>query len=316
MIKKIKFTNSRNESITLDLVNPEKSGFAILDIEGLGPVKSNLIFSDIIGVQGAKFNSGRLDKRNIVIKLRYITRTRATLEEVGYDFASTAKIEDIRQRSYKYFSVMQKIRVTIETDNRTVYTDAYVESNEPVFFSKISETVISLLCENPFFISEELETISFSAITPSFQFPFSNNSPWSNLLIMSSLDTTTLKIINYDGDASVGFVMHIHAIGEVTGVSVTKMSTSETLSINSNMLIAITGSDIIAGDDIYISTAKGYKYAILIRDGVEYNILSALGLNPPWFVLDTGDNIFYYDSDVGITNLLFYISYQKAFEGL
>ena len=42
MIKNIQITNFRNEILTIELANPEKSGFAILDITGLGPVKADI----------------------------------------------------------------------------------------------------------------------------------------------------------------------------------------------------------------------------------------------------------------------------------
>ena len=42
MIKNIQITSFRNETLTIELANPEKSGFAISGITGLGPVKAEI----------------------------------------------------------------------------------------------------------------------------------------------------------------------------------------------------------------------------------------------------------------------------------
>ena len=46
MIKSVTITNHLDESIKLDLFNPEESGFIIKNIEGLGPVKANINFKE------------------------------------------------------------------------------------------------------------------------------------------------------------------------------------------------------------------------------------------------------------------------------
>ena len=73
---------------------------------------------------------------------------------------------------------------------------------------------------------------------------------------------------------------------------------------------------IVASDDIIISTLKGDKSIILIRDGVLYNILNCLDRDIDWFSLQKGDNIFAFAADEGITNLQFRIENKVIYEGV
>ena len=43
MIKSVTVVNHLGESLKLDLASPEKSGFIVKSIEGLGPVKATLV---------------------------------------------------------------------------------------------------------------------------------------------------------------------------------------------------------------------------------------------------------------------------------
>jgi hypothetical protein len=133
---------------------------------------------------------------------------------------------------------------------------------------------------------------------------------------MSEINLETTKVIIYEGDVSVGMLIHIHATGSASEFVLTDSVTLETLAIDSTKLIATTGADISSGDDIWISTIKGNKYAILIRDVTTYNILNCLGISPIWFQLEKGDNVYAYNADSGLVNLQFEIYNEIAYEGI
>lgn len=127
------------------------------------------------------------------------------------------------------------------------------------------------------------------------------------------------KSFDYDGEISVGVDITIFISGEVSGLSIYKiydLYNFDTLSINDEAISMIVGSGLNSGDEIRISTTKGRKSAILIRDAVFYNIINALGKNPAWFELDQGINTFSYNSTVGSNYVSIDISYTKAYEGV
>lgn len=123
MIKSFTVTNYLGDSLKLDLRRPELSGFLVKSVSGLGPSKTNISTTESSTNDGALFNSARLAPRNIVFELVFVES--ANLED----------IEDVRQKVLQYFPAKKNIELLIETDNRTVKTTGYVESNEPNIFS-------------------------------------------------------------------------------------------------------------------------------------------------------------------------------------
>lgn len=139
MLKRVVVTNYLGESMEykidgVEVDNP--SGLIITSIDGLGPVKANVNMTELSTSDGSVFNSARQPERNIVINAL---------------FTHPTSIEEARLLTYKYFPVKEKVHLLIETDNRTVETDGYVESNEPDIFSEESGCQISILCEDSCF---------------------------------------------------------------------------------------------------------------------------------------------------------------------
>lgn len=299
MITAIKSTNHLNESITIDLFNPAESGLAVLSIDGLGSPKAEISLTERAAVDGAIYNSGRATPRDIIIRFRFI----------GDDIAA------IRQKTYKYFPLNRPIDFEVQSTNRNAHTTAYVEANEPDIFTNEAGCVITMRCPDAYLYDVVAAQTDFSSITANFEFPWSNPTTGPELE-MSLLDTGTTKNVLYEGDASVGMLLHIHATGSASGFTLTEVFTLNALAIDSTKLIATVGADITTGDDIWISTVVGNKYAILIRSGTTYNILNCLGANPTWFQLEKGDNIFAYTATSGLVNLQFVIHNQIAYEGV
>ncbi len=304
MIKSITVTNYLGDSIKLELGRPEQSGFLIKSISGLGPSKANINTTEVSTNDGSLFNSARLNQRNIVFEFIFV-------ESINRE-----SIEDIRQKSYKYFPIKKNVDLLIETDNRIVKATGYVESNEPNIFSSQESAQISIICPDPYFYSTEKTVTIFSSIEPLFEFPFENNSLTDNLLEFGRIIVDQEKNVFYKGDSEVGVVIHIHAIGEVTNLTIYNPLTREVLKIDTDRLEALTGSVIKAGDDIIISTIKGQKFIRLIRDGEYINILNCLGRNSDWFRLVKGDNVFVFTAETGERNLQFRIENSIVYEGV
>ena len=249
--------------------------------------------TELATTDGSLFNSARVEKRNIVITMLF-------------GFAPT--IEDTRLRTYKYFPIKKPLTFLIETDNRLVETVGIVESNEPDIFSKDESNQISLVCDDPYFYSAgKLATVFFE---------FSNESVDLPLLEFGSIDSETEKIIYYDGDAEVGITITIHAIGIAGNITMYNAGTREVMRIDAEKIEEMTGSGIVAGDDIIITTMRGNKKIGLFRQGHYTNILNALERNSDWFQLTKGENIFAYSVEYGWENLQFKIENQILYEGV
>ena len=307
MIYSIVVTNYLGDRIKLELGKPDVSGFLIKSITGLGPAKANVNTTEVSTNDGSLFNSARLSQRNIVLDMVFINTVYGE------------SIEDLRQKSYKYFPLKKSVELTIETDNRYVKTTGYVESNEPDIFSSQEGTQISIICPDPYFYSagEDGNNVTdFYTIDPMFEFPFSNESLTDPLLIFGEIQIKTEGVITYYGDSEIGVVIYIHAIGPATNINIYNTETREVMMINTTKLEKLTGKGLVASDDIVINTTKGEKSITLIREGASYNILNCLDKNTDWFTLSKGDNIFAFTAETGVTNLQFRIENQVIYEGV
>lgn len=303
MIKTITITNHLGESIELILTRPEKSGFVIKSITGLGPTTADINTVDLAGLDGAYFNSSRLQSRNIVLSLQFLSS------------GNGESIETIRQKSYRFFPIKKKIRIDIETDTRKVYTEGYVESNEPDIFSETEGCDVSVICPSSYFTGEK-KVVPFSFVRSEFEFPFSNESISDKLIKFGEIENRTDYPVIYEGESEVGVMLKIKALGPATGIKIYNLSTKETMSIDTTKLESMVGSGIDIGDEIIINTVRGNKFIYLYRKGAYLNILNCLDKNSKWFQLISGENVFVYTADTGKGNLQAEVSYNVLYEGV
>lgn len=301
MIKSVTIINPKNESLTLALDRPEASGLYIQNIDGLGPPKAQINTTELATIDGSLFSSSRISERNIVLTL-------------GMLYSPT--IEAARLRTYKYFPIKKQIKLLIETDTRKAEAVGVVESNEPVIFSNQETTQISIICSDPFFYEGTTDETVFSGVQPMFEFPFSNESLTENLIEFGVILLDTRAILTYNGDADTGILITIHALNNATNISLFNVNTHEFLKINTDRIMTLTGTPFGPGDDIIISTFRGNRFAILRRQGLDTNIISALDRNSDWFQISNGDNIFTFTATTGEKNLVLSFSYRNAYGGI
>lgn len=322
MIRSLTVTNYLNESIFIDLFRPQDTGLLIKEITGLGPAKGTINITEVSTNDGGLYNSARVSSRNIVITF-------------GFLFVPT--IEDVRQKTYKFFPIKKPVTLLIETDNRKVMTVGYVESNEPEIFSKEETAKISLICPDPYLYSQEVLDTMFNGMDPLFEFPFSNELYFEDQACCMLPDTEpydtedgsmpkriefgmvknrTFENIFYRGDAEIGFHIIMNAIGYVKTIKIINQRTAEQMIIDTEKLEAITGYGFIRGDKIDICTERGNKYAYLYRGDDVYNIINCIDKDSDWFMLAKGDNLFTYVAEDGISNLQFRIESRTAYEGV
>lgn len=270
MIREIKIINYINEELTLYLSNPEASGFAIENIQGLGPVKANIITTNMANLDGVIFNSARANYRNIIFSLIFV---------------GISSIEDDRMNSYKYFPLKKKVKIIVKTDQRECECTGYVESNEPNIFSKTEKTTISIICPDPYLYSVTEKQVRFSATNPLFEFPFSNESTSQRLIKFGDYQAKKRESVEYLGDFQTGLNINMHILGPVTDITLYHINTNTRLKIDTAKIAALTGSGLDNGDNIYINTKNGEKSIRLLRNGDYTNILNCLDRNPDWFQL-------------------------------
>lgn len=301
MIKSVTVTNYLGDQIKLTLTKPEETGLIITSITGLGPGKATINSTEMSTMDGTIYNSSRCSSRNIVISLRYLWKE---------------TIEEVRHLTYKYFPLKRKVTLMFETDERTSEIEGYVESNEPEIFSKEEGADISIVCPFPFFYSVSNRSTFFGGVEPLFEFPFSNESLTEPLIEFSEIRNDPERNIDYSGDVEIGVTISIKASGEASNIMLLNVTSHEVMRIDTDVIEAITGSGIVDKDEIIISTVKGQKSAVLVREGKTTNILNSIDRSSAWFQISKGDNLFMYSAEEGQNNLQIEIQNRVLYEGV
>lgn len=178
MIKTVTVTNYLGESLTLELSNPFDIGINVRSIEGIGPPKGNVNYTEIASGDGGQFNSARASIRNITMQLGLMP---------------VPTVEESRHRVYKYFPLDQQVTLRFETDKRLCEITGWVEECEPDIFSDDETIDVSIVCPDPYFYSvdSQLGTVNFSGVVDEFEFPFENSPDNESKIAVMAIGSTS-----------------------------------------------------------------------------------------------------------------------------
>lgn len=264
----IKIENSMGSVITL---TQQETRFQVVDVDGLNPPKAQINRSTVAGLDGSKFNSSKLEERNIVITLRL-----------------NGNVEENRLFLYQYFRTKDYCKLYYKNNSRDVYIEGYVETVDVDYFSISEQMQISIVCPNPYFKNAQEIVDDISKAFGMFEFPFAINvgSP----IEFSAIDTTRITNVKNQSESETGVIIEVNFLSSVNTLQIRNVVTNAKFTLN----FAFEKSD-----TLIINTNKGNKSVRLIRNAVSYNLFSYIQKGSIFFQLDVGDNYFSYLVDGG-----------------
>mgnify|MGYP003289573916 CR=1 FL=1 len=274
-----KIENTKKQILTL---TQDESRFQIYNIEGLNPPKATINSSKIAGLDGSKFNSAKLDERNIVIYIKL-----------------NGNVEANRLFLYSFFNTKEWCKFYYKNGSRDVYIEGYVEAAECSLFTNNEIMQVSILCPNPYFKAMQEIVDDISKTISKFTFPFSIN--LNEPIEISTLDTSKVTNVYNDSETETGVIIQIDVLDNVNVILIRSVTTGETLRLTYAFM---------ENDRIIIDTNKGKKSIILIRNAIQYNIFGAMAKGSSFFQLGIGDNWFSYLIDSGVNDDLVNISFK------
>ena len=277
--------SDKSDAFTMVLTNPinvdSESGFAIDNIEGIGPVNAEINTTEMV-TDGNQFNSARTGERNIVLTLLFYSE-------------SGIGIEDVRQKSYKLFPTKKNVFIEIETDNRTLWTCGVVESNEPEIFSDMETAQISIICPDPKLYSDESQVTSLSAGE-------------NEVIYEGELEVGTVLVFEIGST----IIKPVSA-----GIPAFTISCSRPDGSAKSIDIYTPPTGFTSGDTITINSITGEKEVFWTDHTTEEdsNALHLISKNPDWITLDEGINsIQITDSESALSSVT--MSNSICFEGV
>lgn len=276
-----KIENVKGNVLTL---TGRETDFQIISITGLNPPNAQINTSSIAGFDGAKFNSSKLETRQIVIDLK--------LNGWG------DKVEENRQILYKYFPTKEWCKFYFKSAYRNVYIEGWVEVFEDDLFNQAQIVQVSILCPQPYFKALDMIIDDISKIVGTFEFPFAfgaNGAKVSDVNTDEAIPFSEVvldKITNVynNSESETGVIIEIDILEPVNTIEIRNTETGETF---------ILDYEFLKDDKIIIDTNKGHKSITLVRNHVKYNIFTAMRKGSKFFQLLIGDNFFTYIVDSG-----------------
>lgn len=286
MIESIWAKNSDGDRLDLNLaLSGEQEALVVFSMTGLGPPAATINGTGGPNFDGLRVNSARTDARYIVLTLAVPV--------------SGEREEDARQKVYTYFPIKQTITFGIKTDREELVTQAYIESNEGALFSKVENFVITLLCPMPYFEDYHAMSVklnSWPAGDPKFEFPFYN--PWLNWpqiefgwpAIVPDADKPVVRTISYAGRVTTGVTIKVQFFGYVKDLVIRNTNGNQEMTFDFSGVETHFGDQVQDGDEMWINTRTGTKWAYFRRDGTFWNMINGIGIYDDWIELRPGEN--------------------------
>lgn len=169
------------------------NGYQVKDIEGLDPVRANIVTTSFANMDGELYQASRREKRNIVITLGLVP-----------DFVNLS-VSALRNALYSM--LMPKSLITLRffrTDGEPLTISGRVETFDSPIFTDSPTAVISILCFDPDFLGPEV-------IVP-----------------RPSSSGNTLVPLEYKGNVSSGFALVLPVTRPISGFSIIVQRPGET----------------------------------------------------------------------------------------
>lgn len=264
--------------------------YQVVDISGLNPPQATINLTPISGIDGALFNSSRLETRNIVLMIKI-----------------NGDVEVNRQNLYNYFVTKEWCRFYYSNGRRNVYIDGRVESVECGLFTNAEMAQISIICPQPYFKAVDQMVVDISNTLAQFTFPFSIE--YDEPEVFSSLESARVTNLYNDSASETGCLIDIDFIDAVNKLEIKNVETGESLILQYTFL---------ANDSVLIDTQIGQKSVKLTRNGVQSNLFAAVQKGSTFFQLRAGDNFFGYLADDGASDndVLIRFRYHTTYRGV
>lgn len=258
-----------------------ESVYQIQKIEGLSPPNAQVNLTPIVGLDGAVFNSSKLETREIVLYIKI-----------------NGNAEKNRVNLYTFFPVKDSVVLYFKNGERDVFIEGVVQSFECDLFAQGQIAQISVLCPYPYFKSVQEIVDDVSNVHSLFTFPFTIDE--EGIPISEYIENRETWILN-ESQTETGLVIKANFSGSVHKLDIRNTLTGEDFTISYNF---------IDGDVLTINTNKGQKSVTLLRSGTFYNLFSAVQVGSVFLQLHAGANPIAFAADEGASDdnvqILFY----------
>lgn len=273
------------------------SPFLLQDVEGIYSIDVNVNSSENSMSDGSTIIGTVIRPRNIVL-------TVAVKENYG------------RNRNLIYLLFKPK------TDGLFVYEEIdgdfiekreieyQVEKIEQETSGHVRQSVISLLCADPFFRAQEETLVDMSGWKSLFEFP--HNFLLSGEEIAVRVSQQMIEIQNDSSAEKIGMTITMSANKTVINPKMHHVSSNTFIQLGDD----VNEFEMQYGDIVILITENNNKNAYLIRDGVRTIINEYISDDSEYIQLSHGSNLLRYSAKTGEEYLSVNVSFRKKYQGV
>lgn len=283
------FTNERGKEFTLSPAIDMTTPYAIVDIDGINPPKATINTSQLALIDGAQFNSAKLEMRTINVAF------------VIQDDAEASRVS-----VYDVLKTKHPIAVRYTSSTRDVRVDGYVESIEVDYGGNPQQVSVAILCPYPYWQAAQSIVSDLSSVIGLFHFPFASTE--TPEIVFGYIDPVISIDVENGGDIETGIVIELYASEAITNPRVIDYETGDFIQLDMTMEPA---------DLVTIDTRVGHKTATLLRAGESVSVFNAVAKGSTWLQLAIGGSTYTYTVEGGAaTGLSVKITHTNIYEGV
>lgn len=282
-------------SLTLENVNGDQltfgqnSPFTISEIQGLNPPDSTINTSQVALIDGAKFNSAKMNMRTINVAFA-----------IEYNAAYN------RIQVFNVLKSKQYVKLYYTGQYRNVWIEGYIQSIDIDYFAMKQIVTCTILCPSPYFKDAQQMINEIDNIINAFHFPFASTEEPE--LLFGYLSNDVEVTIDNDGDVECGLIIELFARSAVSNPKIWNYITREYFGLT---------YDLLQGDLVTIDTRLGQKSVTLLRSGVESNLFNYVDQGSTWLQLSPSGGTFVYEVGTGNNaDLAVTFKHDNLYEGV
>lgn len=249
----------------------QNSPFTVTEIQGLNPPDATINMSEIALIDGAKYNSAKLNIRTINIAFA-----------IEYEAARN------RIEVYKVLKSKQYVKVYYYGSYRQVWIEGYIESIDISYWEMKQIVTCNILCPSPYFQAAQEMIDDVSAVFKNFHFPFASTAEPE--IVFGYFSEAVGVTVDNEGDVDCGLIIQIYVRKAVSDPKIYDYITQEYFGFE---------YDLQKADQVTIDTRKGHKSITLLRGGVEYNLFNKIMQGSTWLQLDANGSSYVYELGQG-----------------
>lgn len=278
--------NKNGDQLSFGMMSP----FQLVETQGLNPPEAYINTTEVSLIDGALFNSAKLNMRTIMLSF-----------VIDQDPARN------RLEVYKVLKTKEPVRLYYNGEHRQVYIDGYVQQIQLDYWAMTQMVTVTILCPDPYFNgTDDLYSVIGSVISM-FHWPAPDAAVTPQILFGYYNQNNGFEIANR-GDVECGLIITIHANGVVNAPRIINYITQEYIGVDRIMTI---------GDEIIIDTRKGHKRVIRRSGGVDHNAFNYIKEGSTWLQLPAAGGVFIYTVDQGsASDLEVTFEHRNLYEGV